>query len=221
MADSLAGLGITWDDDGRPDGFQVGKSAAILDWQHAKEAREFAAYCQRLYARNWARRERAEHPERARARLKRWRDANRERLRQTSRERMRKVYEVRRPTCICDECGKLWRPAPKYAAKPGVRKRKARFCSLRCANRWHGQRRPYRYAGIRCMTIKARVLAILAATPWLTPAEVAARDERIKPTSVATLLCVWSAHGELVERRKRRPGRAYEYAAKETRHAPK
>ena len=49
-ARTLAGLGVTWDDDGRPDGFQVGKSAALLDWQHKRKDRAFAATCETMLA---------------------------------------------------------------------------------------------------------------------------------------------------------------------------
>lgn len=49
-AHTLAGLGITWDDDGRPDGFQVGKSAALLDWQHKREERAFADQAEHMLA---------------------------------------------------------------------------------------------------------------------------------------------------------------------------
>ncbi len=203
---TLSGLGITWDDDGRAVGYQVGKSVALLDWEHKREAREFEAYCRRLYARNWARKLRAEHPELARARCQRWRDANRERVRELDRQRRHAKRHA--PVCVCDTCAKVWTPVPAYAAQSGVRRRRARFCSVRCANAWFGPRRTDRNRGIRTMDIRDRILAVLRARPWSTPREIATVDGVVKLGSVATLLCdLWPSG--VVVRRKR--GRAYEY----------
>lgn len=47
--------GVTWDEDGVPWGFQVGKSVALLDWQHKREEKEFQRLVWRLRARKyWA-----------------------------------------------------------------------------------------------------------------------------------------------------------------------
>lgn len=207
--DALSVLGLTWDD-GVPVGFQVGKSAALLDHAHRKDQEAFRKLCARLYARNWSRKLRREDPERARTNCRAWREKNRERVREIERERTRKARLQRRPMCVCDQCGKRWKPAPKYAATPGVRQRKGRFCSVRCANRWHGARRQ-RARGLRQMDISRVVADTLRSRPWLTPKAVCERAPQLKPGSVATLLSVWHRDGR-VQRRK--AGRAYEYAVK-------
>ncbi len=49
----LEDYGIQFDDDGRLVGFQAGKAAALLEWEHRKGAREFVRLCKALYKRKW------------------------------------------------------------------------------------------------------------------------------------------------------------------------
>jgi len=51
----LAEAGVTLDDEGRPDGFGVGKEAAMREWLHRKEVREFKKLCRQLWQRNYRR----------------------------------------------------------------------------------------------------------------------------------------------------------------------
>ena len=62
------------------------------------------------------------------------------------------------------------------------------------------------------MGISDRVLAVLAASPWLTPAEVSARAPELKPGSVRVLLSQWGKNGDVL---RRRSGRGYRYAIRE------
>lgn len=49
---SLAELGITFDDDGRAVGFQIGKAAALLEYAHRCEARNFKKLVKQLHQKN-------------------------------------------------------------------------------------------------------------------------------------------------------------------------
>lgn len=117
---SLAEHGITWSEDGTPNGFQVGKSAALLDYAHRKEAREFAALVNRLRTQKWYR----ENTERARAAAQaRW-NANREAML----AQMKAAYHAKlgpKPLRKCEECGEPFR----------TRRKNKTCCSTRCRNR--------------------------------------------------------------------------------------
>lgn len=211
MNHSLAEHGVTWSEDGTPDGFQVGKSAALLDWQHEKERQEFKKLCQRLYSRNWARKFRERYPEKAREQCQRWREANRDRNREIERNRMRAQREKSRSLCVCEECGKSWKPAPRYTGRKAPTERKARFCSKKCRNRWHDVRRARaRNRGLRRMDLTPSILRALRAEPWLTPGDV---HERIGG-SLSSVRVILSNMGKAGELQRKRRGRAYAYAVK-------
>lgn len=116
----LAEHGVTWSEDGTPDGFQVGKSAALLDYAHRKEAREFAALVNRLRAQKWYR----ENTERARAAAQaRW-NVNRE----TMLAKMKADYHAKlgpKPLRKCAACGETFR----------TRRKNKTCCSSRCRDR--------------------------------------------------------------------------------------
>lgn len=176
------------------DGFQVGKAAALSDWQFRKEQEEFETLCHRLYQRNWARADRVRNPEKHRRRLREWRAKNRERTRELDRRRQRaKRLETVQP-CVCEECGGTWLPVDG--------RRSSRFCGRKCRNRWHGKRRK-RSRGIRNMQLRPTILRILRREPWLTTREIVRRDSRMKPGSVATTLTILRSAGKVVSKGKR------------------
>lgn len=184
------------------DGFQVGKAAALGEWQAKREAEEYDRLFNRLYQRNWARKKRAADPEAARERQRRWRDENREHVRTVARERMRRKAAANRRSCVCEECGTRWTP-----------QRRARFCSKRCRNRWHGkhptpQRKAKRNRGIRNMSVSTAIAKVLRREPWLTLGEIVARAAGTKRGSVATLLTTWAQQGRLVHNGAKK-GRRY------------
>jgi len=172
------------------DGALVGKSAAIADWRFRSEQRDFEKLVQRLRSRNWARRERAERPEVARTRLKRWRDANRERVRAA--DRRRRARKRRTRLIACKVC----------AAKVPATRRKL-FCGRTCRNKFWGQHRPPRSRGIRNMSLTATLRALIAAEPGLTLNAICERAPTLKRGSVATKLTEWTKAGVV-----RRVGRA-------------
>ena len=158
----LSVAGVTWDDDGAPVGFQIGKNAALLDWQHKREAKEFQRLVWRLQARKyWAakdperkqriyeyRRQWAlDHPERvkeynAKAKAKRRadpkvraaeaREKRERRAVQSQKRRARTVY-----TCIV--CGTQWSPVGRIPSRP------PHTCNngARCKSRLQWLRRKY------------------------------------------------------------------------------
>lgn len=149
----------------------------------------------RAYHREWARRRRERDPEAVREYQRRWRAANRKRMRANDRKRRRaKRIESVLP-CRCEECGETWLPIDG--------RRKGRFCSKRCANKWHGSRRTDRNRGVRNMQIGSIVLGILTSEPWLTRAGILKRAPGLKPGSLATKLSVWVKEGVLVRRGRR------------------
>lgn len=188
---------------GKVDGFQVGRAAAMLDSLHRKDKREFEELCRKLYARNWARKRRELDPEGVRQVHRDWRDRNREQVRKDARERARKKYRARAPLCTCAECGKKWKPAPCYAPVPGVTTRKAKFCSLKCSNKFHGREKSKRKnRGLRNMSLERSVVAVLSrAERELSAAEIFdLLAPGTKRGSLATKLTDWAKKGKLTRR---------------------
>jgi len=184
------------------DGFQVGRAAALSDWEFRKEQADFEKLCSRLYQRNWARKFRRENPERVRANLRRWRERNRDKINAKERARRRAT----RPVCECVECGKTW-------VVP-FGERKAKYCSRKCRNKWHGRKRTRegrRNRGVRDMRLSGLVFRILRRSPWLTRNEILERAPGLKPGSVSSKLSEWVKTGAL--ERDGTP-RSYRYAVK-------
>jgi hypothetical protein len=169
------------------DGFQIGKAAALADWQARKEEAGFKRLCHRLYARNWARKERSRNPERVRARLNRWRAENREKVRLL--DRMRKARKRRQVILTCQWCGQKFRPKRFSTAK---------WCSRTCSNFYWTRHRKSRNRGIRNMQIEPTVFAVLRASPGLNLNELAARAVGVKRGSLATKLTEWIQKGLVV-----------------------
>lgn len=190
------------DDYGRITGFQVGKAAAMLDWEAAKEDRKYAELFARLDARNNARVRRATDPERARDNLQAWRDRNREKVRAAENARRLAQRKANPVTCKCDECGAEREIPP--GGRPG------RFCDRRCTNRWHGKRRK-RNRGIRNMNIERDILTALRMYGWLTLAGLAIKLPKAKRGSINTKLCTMRKVGQ-VRDDGRRKFRAYALA---------
>lgn len=97
----LAESGVTLDDEGRPDGFQVGRDAAISEWKLRKEEEEFQDLCRWLEARNSGDHRSQEEFQRAMevqrsADTKRRRDRARAAARERKRERSRLWYLANR-----------------------------------------------------------------------------------------------------------------------------
>lgn len=199
-------------------GFLTGKAAAIADWQRKKEATEYDALFKRLYARNWQRLYREQHPEEAREKLRAWRAANPERAREanvrhkrTKRERQlqemkaeyrviegvpRRIYRI-----TCAVCG-----ASAEKLQPN-----AVWCSKVCANRYHSAPRARaRNRGIRNMTIIPTALAHIEITPGLTLKELHARMPDASYGSLATTLTAL-AKREMVQRVDRPDARGQGY----------
>lgn len=75
----------------------------------------------------------------------------------------------------------------------------ARWCSKRCANRYHSlPRSRARNRGIRNMTIAPTALTHLELAPGLTLRELHALMPEAKYGSLATLLCLWTKQGVLI-----------------------
>lgn len=202
---SLAELGIQRDEDGQlQPGFQVGRAAALAEWEFRKQLREDRKLFARLYSRNWARRLRERDPERAREYCRKWRRENPERSREVERERMRRKRRAwaKLNPCTCEECGATWLPCDG--------RKRGRWCSKACANRWHGRKRAAkRNRGIRRMGLRDDIKAALRAEAWLTPAQL--RERLGASGNVVTMCPRMVEDGELV-RRKVKGCRAYQYA---------
>lgn len=185
-------------------GFLTGKSAAIADWQHRKEQREFRKLCEALYKKKWFRDIRAaggERWERLRARMRanrqRWRNDNREHVRAV--DRARKAARRKPRFIVCAECG-----AKKQIRRSKARGFPSRFCSTKCRNRWHGRpRAKARNRGIRQMDLVHIITAALVTRP-MTLAELRTAIPSAKAGSLATKLCTMVKAGELVDDGKRK-----------------
>jgi hypothetical protein len=126
-------LGLPLDDEGHVVGYMVGRSAALADWQHKQAKAEFARFCHRLVAANYARRLRETDPMIAREAQRRWRAAHREEINRQNRERLRTRARRLAHVCTCEVCGEQWLCC-------GGRRR-GRFCSQTCRQRWWDQHR--------------------------------------------------------------------------------
>jgi hypothetical protein len=98
--DALTSLGLTWSDDGVPVGYAVGKEAAMRDWQHRREVRDFDRLVNRLRVAKWQR----EHQERKRANNRRYAAKPEVVARALAR---RKALRAAKPAPVltCLECG--------------------------------------------------------------------------------------------------------------------
>jgi hypothetical protein len=158
------------------DGFLVGKQAALADWRLRRDDRDFDALCLRLYNRNWARKFRAEHPERAREILRRWREAHRDEM--NARTRASRAAKRVTRYIVCEVC---------LDVVPS--KRKQRFCKRKCRNQFHGvPRARARSRGLRNMVLVPTLLALLGESGPLTLAEIRAAAPACNPASIATTL---------------------------------
>jgi len=148
----LATLGVTWSD-GVPVGYQVGRNAALLDWQHKREDAAFDRLVQRLLAkRYWAAKNPAskariraycrqwhrEHWEHCREMVREWKRRRRSkdpayRARETAqqRERRAKARELRCAATVytCLECGAQWSPVGRVPSREPL------YCSHACGSR--------------------------------------------------------------------------------------
>lgn len=152
----LEDYGIQLDDDGRLVGFQAGKAAALLDWEHRKDRRSFIELCRKLYLASWAR-DNAVH--RNELRRKR-RAANIELARFVERLKAHKYYRSRNPNVekVCVGCGKRWvsevspgLPRARSSAdgsrgplKGQKIRRWGRFCSQQCRVRHYAKTRLFK-----------------------------------------------------------------------------
>jgi hypothetical protein len=108
----------------RVGGMQAGRGAALLDWRHRKEARDFAVLVNRLRARKW----RIENPDRYRAKQRECARRPAARAKQAAWKAKRRAARLRSTIYTCAHCGSTW------CGVPWVQPRKqTRFCSDRCA----------------------------------------------------------------------------------------
>lgn len=152
MDDALSTLGIQWSD-GAPVGYQVGRNAALLDWQHRKEERDFDRVVRRLLARRYWQHKNPESKARIRAYCRQWHREHREhclelvrewkrrvrkerpgyRARETARQRelraMRRALLCAATVYTCVECGAQWSPVGRIPS------RKPLYCSTACGLR--------------------------------------------------------------------------------------
>jgi hypothetical protein len=147
----LESFGIRVDDEGRADGFLVGREAALADWADRKESRAFEALAHRLYVRKWVRKvtaERGSSYAKLRAAQKRHRDTDeyRESAAAYERNRRREKYKRNPIVCVCIECGSSWCLLFRDAMRP------AEFCSVSCGHAHRRRRRvgPSKRACSKC-----------------------------------------------------------------------
>lgn len=120
-------LDLPRDEDGRIVGYGVGKEAALRDWRHRKEARDFERLVKKLRATKWNR----EHPER-RAEISATHYAKpgvADQQLAGARARRAKAYRANPTIFTCAECGVEWCKAP------WVRGVEPRFCGDACRQR--------------------------------------------------------------------------------------
>jgi hypothetical protein len=145
----LASLGIVWSEDGHPDGYQIGKSAALLDWQHKREACDFEKLVGRLQARKYWANKNPLSKARIKAYRRAWQVAHREQMNACSRAskaRRRRDPKVRAAEAaekrrarelkhtlrlaetvyMCAVCGTQWHPSGRIPSQ------KPKYCSQRC-----------------------------------------------------------------------------------------
>ena len=211
VLDRIAEAGFELDDEGMPDGWQMGRAARIADWKFRKEQEEFEELCRVLQHRKSSLayleklRSTSEGREHLRRIHRRYRQRHHARLRQMERQRRLAAYQADPPVCTCRECQVTW--CPLYGTP------RSSFCSKRCRNRWHGKRRQ-RSRGLRNMSIRDQVHAVLAEDNWLSVPELVARTGA-NPRSLAVCLGRWAKAGEL---RRRGRKREHEYALIEGAH---
>lgn len=138
----LRAFGIECDEDGHLVGFQVGKAAALLDWQHRKEAAEF----ERLYNRLYQRKYRQANLEKVRARARAYAKMHRQAC-----SLLHRLWRLRHRSepwlCKCEWCGDEFtvkrgtgisspvRPGAKGPV-PGSRvPKRRRFCKRSCGDK--------------------------------------------------------------------------------------
>jgi len=194
VSDDLALHGVTWTEDGRPDGFLVGKAAALADWQHRRERAEFLKLTKVLSRRRTAAKERKDRPEVVRAREARWREAHRDYMRAKYRAHYARKVAGRAPKC-CAICG------------AEVQNRKRTTCGAECKAE---ARRHVRRTGRNTTGLFARVAAILRRHPaGLTARAIWLQSPSLKLQSLRVMLLAYAKRGLLVGQRS---GKANVYA---------
>lgn len=114
------------------DGFMVGRTAAIADWRHEKEQREFSAYCKRLYLERW----RKANPAKVAAYNRAWwsKPAVRARCNERRKRARRKQDATEH---VCPECQVSF----CFYRAPWVGGPRSKFCSSACYQRDRYQQR--------------------------------------------------------------------------------
>lgn len=136
------------------DGFSSGKKAALLDWQHRREKREFDKLIAKLRDAKWTR----EHREQKNATNARWQATPRGRAtRKAARERRRLARYRANPTIeSCKRCGAVWCKAP------WIRGVTPEFCGQACRKSWDWHHNAERRAAVQASR-KARAARKAAA----------------------------------------------------------
>lgn len=119
-------LDLPRDESGRVVGFGVGKEAAMRDWRHRKEERDFAKLVNRLRVRRWVR----ENPERRRTYAREYARLP-DQLEKRRAWKAKRRAKLRRETVYtCESCGSQWCRVPWMQPRSNTR-----FCSNRCVKR--------------------------------------------------------------------------------------
>ncbi len=167
-------------------GFLTGKAAAIAEWSHKREKRQFA----KLIARLAAAKRFKDDPEHVRSIWRRFRERNRTRL---NAEMVARRAKVRKPKiCVCVVCGD--RKRVKQVVRGGVRF----TCSTKCRNKyWSPIRLARKRRGLRTMSIRPDIFAVLRDGPAQVK-EIAARCPHLKRRSIITTVYALARAGQLV-----------------------
>lgn len=180
------------DDDGNVIGFQFdGRERRIQEWRDRQEEKQYEELFRRLQSRNSARRALVDPVRRVRVQAadRRHRESGKKQRREN--ERRREQYEQNPIVNICEQCG-VGSTVPYE--KRG--KKRTKFCSRKCRNRHHGQKRA-RSKGLRKMDIRESVFRYLEQTGSATCRQIAKAIEGKQP-SVATCCSRWVKQGLLV-----------------------
>lgn len=210
MDQRLAEAGVTLDEEGRPVGFGVGKEAAMRDWLHKKEEKEFKKLVKQLRCAKWRREVKAEGGEQAervrasaRAYEARKYATDPDRIKAEKHRRLVAKYKKNPRIATCLECGSTW---CLLFNTPGAT---PKYCGIKCSQRYTYRQRNAGRVRTRSVRGRARnqILSHLSHEVWMTAGEIRKLTD-VKPNTFTLNIGALIQEG-CVERRGKLP--QYQY----------
>jgi len=189
---------VSFDDEGIVDGFQFnGRERRLQEWREKKESAEFDKLITKLRRhknyRAWYLRHKDDPVWRERFRKYVREQKRKHSVRRNAEARQKRIEAHASIVNVCEECG------TKFSFEYGQRKKRSRFCSMKCRNRASGRSRVRTYKKSTRVTSFERIKQFLLENPGKTATEIRKALELNRGTMLCALRTACEK-GELVKK---------------------